>query len=65
MKAIEIRVVVLAWAGWTAMGCGGTDVRPPGHDPEAVVMAGALGNRFVRAGEGNEEIGRASCRERV
>jgi Ca-activated chloride channel family protein len=38
--------------------CTGADVRPPGHDPEVVAMLGALGNRFVRAGETTEVVAR-------
>ena len=58
MKSMSVGALAIACVGLSAMGCGGTDIRQAGHDPEAIEMAGALGNRFVRAGEGNEIVAR-------
>jgi Ca-activated chloride channel homolog len=57
---MSVRALAIACAGFSVMaaGCGGAEVRPPGHDPEAIEMEGALGNRFVRAGEANEIVAR-------
>ena len=53
MQMGVVRTLALGCASLASvlMGCGGTEVRPPGHDPEVVAMQGALGNRFVRAGD--------------
>jgi Ca-activated chloride channel family protein len=58
MKSMSVRALAAACAILSTIGCGGADVRQAGHDPEAIEMAGALGNRFVRAGEGNEIVAR-------
>ena len=60
MRKSAFRTLALGCAGLASfvMGCGGTEVRPPGRDPEVIAMQGALGNRFVRAGEANEVVAR-------
>jgi Ca-activated chloride channel family protein len=58
MNMQSVRALAATCAALSMVGCAGTAVRPPGHDPEAIEMAGALGNRFVRAGEGNEIVAR-------
>jgi len=60
MRKSVVRTLALGCASLASIlvGCGGTEVRPPGHDPEVVMMQGALGNRFVRAGETTEVVAR-------
>ncbi len=58
MKSTSVRALLVLCVLSMLGACGGVEVRQPGHDPEAIEMAGALGNRFVRAGEGNEIVAR-------
>jgi Ca-activated chloride channel family protein len=60
MRKSVIGTLALGCAGLASilLGCGGTEVRPPGHDPEVISMTGALGNRFVAAGETSEVLAR-------
>lgn len=60
MRMGVVRTLALGCASLASilMGCGGTEVRPPGRDPEVIAMQGALGNRFVRAGEQSEIVAR-------
>ena len=60
MRIGVLRTLALGCAGLASflVACTGADVRPPGHDPEVVAMQGALGNRFVRAGETTEVVAR-------
>ena len=60
MRRSVVRTLALGCASLASLlvACAGTEVRPPGHDPEVVMMQGALGNRFVRAGETTEIVAR-------
>lgn len=60
MQMGVVRTLALGCAGLASllMGCGGMEVRPAGRDPEVIAMQGALGNRFVRAGEATEVVAR-------
>jgi Ca-activated chloride channel family protein len=60
MRKSVVRTLALGCASLLSIltGCAGTEVRPPGHDPEVIAMSGALGNRYVRAGEQSEVLAR-------
>jgi Ca-activated chloride channel family protein len=58
MTMKTVRALAAACVALLGIGCAGTEVRPLARDPEAIDLAGALGNRFVRAGEGNEIVAR-------
>ncbi|MFO0685626.1 MAG: VWA domain-containing protein [Sandaracinus sp.] len=60
MRKSVVRALALGCASLASfvVGCGGTEVRPPGRDPEVIAMTGSLGNRFVHAGESNEVLAR-------
>ncbi len=60
MRKGVVRTLALGCASLASIliGCAGTEVRPPGRDPEVIAMQGAVGNRFVPAGEISEVLAR-------
>jgi Ca-activated chloride channel family protein len=61
MRKSVMQTLALGCASFLSLftsACGGTEVRPQGHDPEVIAMQGALGNRFVPSGEASEIVAR-------